>query len=189
MDMPARVERQWTAAEVRALPDEPGKRFEVIDGELFVSPAPSWPHQTVVLEFAMQLDEYVHSSRLGRAMFSPADIEADKHTLVQPDVFVVPRTRGRMPRAWREVRHLLLAVEVLSPSSGRRDRVTKRRKYSEMGAEYWIVDGKARCVERWMPGADQSEIVRDSIAWCPAGAASPLSINLRELFSSALDDA
>jgi Uma2 family endonuclease len=60
---------------------------------------------------------------------------------------------------------LLLAVEVLSPSTARYDRLTKRRFYQQQGVEYWIVDLDARIVERWLPGSDRPEILAEHLAW------------------------
>jgi Uma2 family endonuclease len=76
---------------------------------------------------------------------------------------------------------------VLSPSSARTDRIIKRHRYQRYGVEYWIVDPEARAVERWWPHAAEAEVLSDTIDWAPRGAPEPLTINLRELFSEALD--
>jgi len=187
MGMPATQGHRWTAAEVRALPEVPGKQFEVIDGELFVSPGPSYAHQYVAAELMLRITAYVRAQHLGYVLMGPGDVEPDPHTLVQPDVFVVPPVQGRAPRDFAEAERLLLAVEVLSPSSGRKDRVIKRRLYQRMGAEYWIVDPDARVVERWRPGDDRAELLDERIAWTPAGAGEPLTLDLAALFAEALD--
>jgi len=127
MGMPQTVDL-WTAELVRALPDD-GKRHECVDGELLVSPAPNFPHQRIVGALYRRLYEYLRGTALGEVSFSPADIELDPHTLVQPDVFVVPIGAAGPPRSWRDVERLLLAVEVLSPSTARYDRVVKRGKF------------------------------------------------------------
>jgi Uma2 family endonuclease len=183
MGMPAALERRWTAAEVRALPEEPGKHYEVIDGKLFVSPGPSWRHQRVVGALLVLLRAYTHEQRAGDVLTGPGEIEADEFTLLQPDVFVVPLSDGRPAESWDDVRRLLLAIEVLSPSSRRKDRVVKRHKYLEMGAEYWIVDPDAQLIERWAPGDDRAEIVSGAITWRADGAADPITIDLRSIFS------
>jgi Uma2 family endonuclease len=188
MGMPAIESRRWTAADVRALPDEPGKRFEVIDGELFVSPAPSLPHQRLVRGIFRELDAYCVATSIGEAMFSPADIEIDALTLVQPDIFVVPHRDGPRIREWHEVTSLLLAVEVISPTSARRDRILKRRKYAEFGAEYWIVDGDARVIERWLPADERPEILVSDVRWMPRGAAEPLVIDIAAYVHDALGE-
>jgi Uma2 family endonuclease len=126
MGMPQQI-ADWTVERVLALPDD-GNRYEAVDGELLVTPAPSLVHQWAVQALYEQLSPFVKAHRIGRVFFSPADIELDRRTLVQPDLFVVPLVEGRHPRAWQEVRTLLLAVEVLSPSTARADRQVKRRR-------------------------------------------------------------
>ena len=135
----ASPQTRWTAAMVRALPDD-GLRHEIIDGEHVVTPAPSWTHQRAVREVVMRLAPYLAEHRVGELLFAPADVEFDEHNLVEPDLVVVPLVGGRKPRAWEEVRSLLLVVEVLSPSTARTDRLAKRRLYQrERVPEYWIV--------------------------------------------------
>ena len=117
MGMPETTQR-WTAVQVRALPED-GRRYETIDGELVVTPAPSLPHQVAVQLLSERLRAYVRVQEIGFLFISPADIELDPRTLVQPDLFVAPPTDGRRPRSWTEITALMLAVEVLSPSSPR----------------------------------------------------------------------
>jgi Uma2 family endonuclease len=142
----------WTVADVLQLPED-GKRYEVVDGELLVTPAPSLLHQEAVQALYGRLKQFVNAHHLGRALVSPADIELDERTLVQPDLFVAPLIDGRRPRSWKDIRSLLLAVEVLSPSTARADRQIKRRRYQRHGVgEYWIVDLDARLVGAVAPG-------------------------------------
>ena len=87
------------------------------------------------------------------------------------------------PPHWPEVTWLLLAVEVLSPSSVTQDRVDKRDFYLAKGVrEYWIVDLDARIVERWTPAHERPEIIRDVLTWHPTGADRALRIDLDEFF-------
>src|SRR5687768_9000765 len=116
MAMPAQ-HSEWTVEMVRALPDD-GNRYEVIDGELFVTPAPSVFHQRAVLELAYLVGPYVKAHRVGEALISPADVVVyGPRKLVQPDLFVVPLVDGTLMRAWTDVGRLILAVEVISPST------------------------------------------------------------------------
>ena len=187
MGMPQAVDL-WTAEMVRALPDD-GKRYECVDGELLVSPAPNFPHQYLVGGLYRRLYEYLRRQPLGVVVFSPADIELDPHTLVQPDVFVVPLGASGPPRSWRDIERLLLAVEVLSPSTARYDRIVKRGKYQRAGvSEYWVVDLDARLVERWRPGDERPEILSESLSWHPATAAEPLVLDLPALFAEVAPD-
>jgi Uma2 family endonuclease len=185
MAMPAINAHRWTADEVRALPDEPGKRFECVDGELLVSPSPRLPHQSAVGFLHEHLAGHCRAHRVGAAFMAPGDVELDRFTLVQPDVFVLPLVDGRRPRTAEEIGHPLLFIEVLSPSTARYDRVVKRGRYQRYGVEYWIVDLDARLLERWLPQAEQPFIQTESVRWEPSGEAV-LEINLVALFEDAL---
>ena len=180
MVMPAAT--SWTADMVRALPDD-GKRYEIIDGELFVTPAPSWTHQRAVRELVSRIDPYLRESRSVELLFAPADISAGDRTLVQPDVFVMPRGRGPMPGGWVEVSALSLAIEVLSPTTARADRHRKRHLYQrERIPEYWIVDVDARVIERWRADDERPEIVSEQIDWRADASHPPLIIDLPAYF-------
>ena len=171
----------YTADMVRALPDD-GRRYEVVHGELLVTPAPRAWHQEVVMRTARALQTYTDAAGVGHVFHSPADISWSDDTLVQPDVFVVDLAEART-LDWAAMRTLLLAVEVLSPSTARADRFTKRRLYQEVGVTtYWIVDPERRCVEVWTPEATFPVIAWDAVRWQPAGAAESLSLPLAELF-------
>ncbi len=186
MPMPALDAHYWTAAEVRALPDD-GKRYECVDGELLVTPSPGYPHQFVVKELLLALDPYVRELGLGRLCFAPADVELEASTLVQPDLFVA-RTDGAPLRNAADIRGLLLAVEVLAPSTARYDRGVKRRFYQRNDvAEYWVVDSDARLVERWGAQDEHPEVCIERLEWRPADSVPPLRLDLVALFARALD--
>lgn len=174
----------WTIARVRALPDD-GKRREVIDGELYVTPAPTWEHQAAVRHLLIALHEYLSGSGTGEVIQSPADVEFSDHRMVGPDLFVVPLVDGRAPRDWHEAGRLLLAVEVLSPGTARVDRVVKRALYQqERVPEYWIVDVASRLIEHWTPDDDRPEMLADKITWHPDADHAPLELDLQVFFAA-----
>jgi len=176
----------WTAEMVRALPDD-GKRYEVVDGELLVTPAPAWRHQRAIGGLYRMLDQYVREHRLGEVIFAPADIEFDERNIVEPDLFAVPLVKGAKPRDWADVGRLLLAVEVLSPSTARHDRFTKRRLYQARAVpEYWIVDLDARLIERWKPDQERPEVLADMLAWQPTPGNPALELDLPLYFADVL---
>jgi Uma2 family endonuclease len=176
------ITQAWTAAQVRALPDD-GKRYEVVGGWLLVTPAPGLLHQRAVFAVAQLLAEFVTRHGLGEVLISPADIQFSDRDLVQPDVFVAPLVEGRRPRAWGEIRSLSLAVEILSPSTARADRWIKRALYQGAGVtEYWILDLDARVVERWRPDDTRPEILSNRIEWHPSQVGEALVIDLEALF-------
>ncbi len=96
MGMPA-VSGEWTAEMVRALPED-GNRYEVVDGELLVTPAPAFRHQSVAGEIFVRLREYLDTQSVGDVLYSPADIEFEPRTMVQPDIFVFPVRKEKQPR-------------------------------------------------------------------------------------------
>jgi Uma2 family endonuclease len=181
MGMPAH-DIVWTAEMVRALPDD-RMRHEVLDGTLYVSPSPSLSHQRIVGELFYRLRQYLTDNGIGEVMISPADLEFSSVRLLQPDLFAFRTSDGRQPRSWKDVLPLLLAIEVLSPSTARADRRTKRLIYqSEHVPEYWIVDIDARMIERWRPEDDRPEILAEFIVWQPEGTIAPLRLEVSNLF-------
>jgi Uma2 family endonuclease len=187
MGMPVVEHRRWTAAEVRALPEEPGKQFEVIDGELLVSPGPSLLHQRLGFVLMQLLETHVRTPRVAYVLDGPGEVEPDPYTLVQPDIFVVAPVNGKCPPTTDAIGDIYLVCEVISPGSARTDRVRKRVLYQRMGVEYWIVDPHARVVERWLPGDDRPTMHDTAISWSDARLAGPLTVDLVELFAEALD--
>jgi Uma2 family endonuclease len=191
MAMPA-VKRRWTASEVRQLIAESPlatPRYELVDGELLVTPSPNWPHQRAVNLLWGALEEYLKRQPVGSVATSPFDVELAAESLVQPDVFVVPTHEVRRLLTEMPARELSLAAEVLSPSSGRHDRVTKRPHYQRHVPEYWIVDLDARLIERWRPGDERPEIITITLEWNPAGATAPFSLELHRYFAEVLGEA
>jgi Uma2 family endonuclease len=172
----------YTADMVRALPDD-GNRYEVVYGELLVTPAPRAWHQEVVGRLYIALHAYLEAEVVGLHVFaSPADISWGDDTLVQPDLFVVPLIQART-LDWTRVKDLRLAIEMLSPSSARADRFTKRRLYQERAvATYWVVDGDERLVELWTPEAEFPTVERERLIWHPTGAGRPFILELNDLF-------
>jgi Uma2 family endonuclease len=184
MPIPDAVRAQgpyYTVDILDQLPDD-GNRYEVVYGELLVTPAPRWNHQELVLRLLRILDQYLQRFPFGHLVMSPADVRWGMDTGVQPDLFVVPKAVART-MDWRQIRELLLVIEVLSPSSRRADRFTKRRRYQDAGVPlYWIVDPKAEAVEAWTPEAAFPAIEKVAAVWAPAEAGEPLRVDVPELF-------
>lgn len=188
MAMPALEHRYWTAADVRELPDD-GNRYECIAGELLVTPAPRGRHQAALSELFRRLDAYVTPRGLGVLLWSPADIALEPDSLVQPDLFVA-RLRPGVTRFgdWPEIAGLELAIEVLSPSTARYDRMVKRQFYQRaLVSEYWIVDLDAQLIERWRPQDERPEIIHETLRWQPSGAAEALELDVARFFAAVCD--
>jgi Uma2 family endonuclease len=187
MAMPAMDRHRWTAREVRQLiADNPlhTPRYELVDGELLVTPSPGAPHQRSVAALFLVLHAYLHSERIGEVYFSPADVELEPEFVTQPDLFVVSRTESKRLRIEGfPVGELMLAIEVVSPSSGRHDRVRKRPKYQQYAEEYWIVDPDARLFERWRPGDVRPEISVEQFIWQPNEGVPAFVLDVERFFA------
>ena len=171
----------WTADMVRALPDD-GNKHECVYGELLVSPAPRPWHEVIVGRLYVLLARYCERENLYHVFGSRSDISWSDDTLVQPDVFALPIDEART-LTWASMKRLELAVEVLSPSSLRADRFTKRRLYQDVRIPtYWIVDADAREVELWTPDVRFPTVERERLIWHPEGATASCEIVLDTLF-------
>ena len=178
----------WTVAMLGELPDD-GNRYETIDGELFVTPAPSIVHQRALSKLFQLIAPY--AERLGLDPFvAPTAVTFSERREVQPDVLVLPRMpNGRRVSRFEDVGVLLLAVEILSPSSLRTDRDEKRWLYQdERVPVYWIVDIDSRVIEQWTPAATQPELFTTSLAWQPVAEREALLINVEQYFRGVLDE-
>ena len=180
MGMPAPA--YYTADMVRAIPDD-GNIYEVVHGELLVSPAPRPWHEEVGIRLLESVRAYLRAEPVGHAYGSRSDLSWGlRDVLVSPDLFVVPLEEARR-LDWLTLRTVLLVAEVLSPSSIRADRFTKRRLYQERGVPlYWIVDPEERITEVWRPGDDFPWRERHALRWAPEGASAPFTLELTELF-------
>jgi Uma2 family endonuclease len=126
----------WTVDDLDQLPDD-GLQYELLDGMLLVTPAPIPDHQRFARGIFLVLHEACPYERF-EVFFAPIDWQPDLRTSLQPDVLVVAKDRIG---AKNITEPLALAVEVLSPSTRRKDMVLKRSKYQDAGvACYWIVD-------------------------------------------------
>ena len=192
MPAPAPARRRWTRAEVLALTEaaapQAAPRYELVDGELLVTPSPGGAHQFAVAELKRLLGNWLVDQPVGRVSGDPLDFELEPGTIVRPDVGVVPLHEKRRLLTEMPGRELLLVVEVLSPSSARFDRGEKRLLYQRHVPEYWIVDLDARLFERWRPGDTRPEILHDAIDWQPPGSSAAFELSLPEFFASVFEE-
>jgi len=129
------------------LPDD-GKRYEILDGELEVSPAPAPRHQGVSRNLLLILQGHVQERRLGTIYYALIDVLLADTSIVQPDLIFVAAGRESIITARAIEGPPDLVVEILSPWSVRRDRVAKAALYARFGIRhYWIVDPEARTLE------------------------------------------
>lgn len=189
--MPALRDEPWTIEEVERLVDEregPWPRYELVDGELLVSPAPRIRHQRILLELLVRLAAYLKTCPVGEVLPGiNARLVVESYLI--PDVSVIPLVNGKRMQSVAFVSSLLLAIEVLSPGSVRHDRITKRKFYQRHGVPgYWVVDGDAECFEVWRPGETRPQVLDERLTWLPEGAAEPFELDVREFFASIADE-
>jgi Uma2 family endonuclease len=184
MAMPATMPpERFTRAMFDALPDD-GKRHEMIDGVHYVNPSPGALHQLVVGELYIALYAFIkREPAAGWLLLGPFDIDLGDDTIVEPDIVVLPRLGSGPPQAGAPGVVPILAIEVISPSSGSRDRILKRVRYQRAGIpEYWIVDPVSRLIERWRPEDERPEIIVESLRWSPERTSGELVIDLQQVF-------
>jgi Uma2 family endonuclease len=158
------VSRRWTVADLEQIEPKETERYEIIDGELIVTHAPSWGHQSVCGQFVRFLGEWSDHSIAGVVVTAPGVIFSPENAVV-PDVVWISfeRLRRGTDRAGHFVLAPELAIEVLSPGldNERRDRQTKLALYSREGVdEYWIVDWQRRMVEVYRLAGTGLELVQ-----------------------------
>ncbi len=141
---------RWTIADLDLFPDD-GRRYEIIDGELFVTRSPHWKHQTTTTKIVSALNVWSQETGLGEAAISPGLIFSESDSVI-PDVVWV--SKERLGSLLDKSGHLIaapeLVIEVLSPGekNERRDKEIKLKLYSSYGVfEYWIVDNQKRKLE------------------------------------------
>ena len=174
----------WTLEELDRLPDD-GNKYELVRGELFVTPAPSPRHEHIVVVLADILGDYARARGVGR-VFRARSVVRARGSEVEPDI-MVRLWPGHVPEKWDLAPLPLLVVEVLSGITRRRDLGSKRSFYLDLGIpDYWIVDGTARTVRSIRPGTE--DVVSDVLSWHPAKAAEPLTVDLPAMFKEALGD-
>lgn len=147
---PMPTTKHWTSKDLETFPDD-GTRYEIIDGDLYVSHQPSWHHQYTCSQLIYVLQAWSHTTSLGAATGAPGLIFAEDQD-VAPDVVWISHTRlqGTLDQAGHLTRAPELVIEVLSPGSAnvRRDREVKLSLYSRRSVdEYWIVDPVAQTID------------------------------------------
>ena len=181
-----RSRTRWTYAEFARLPSEGSTRYEVIDGELAVTPAPTGAHQLVVSNLVRILGTFVHDHGLGIILPSPVDVLFGEDDYFEPDVVFLRAERA----------HLLgdrgiegapdLVIEILSPSTAHRDRGIKLDRYRHFRVpEYWIVDLAGRSIEVWQlaegAGTPHALTATGRLRWAPVSGGPALDVAVSEI--------
>jgi Uma2 family endonuclease len=136
-----------TYDDLALFPDD-GKRHELIDGVHFVTPAPNTRHQRIVIHLAVALETFARAHGLGKVFVAPYDVVFSRHDVVEPDLIFVSAARAAVLTAAHAAGAPDLVIEILSPSTRRRDEMLKRDLYEARGvAEYWLIDPEAETVK------------------------------------------
>ena len=138
-----------TYKDYEALPAD-GRRYELHEGELSVTPAPSPAHQQVARNLSLVLHQHAKTHGLGEVLFSPIDCILSDITIVQPDIVYLETGRLSAISARGIEGPPTLVIEILSPSTAQIDRGAKFQLYARHGVpHYWIVDLEARSIEAY----------------------------------------
>ncbi len=139
------LKRRLEYSDYAAIPPD-GKRYEILRGDLSVTPAPSPQHQRISRRLLVRFEEYFHARSVGEVFYAPIDVILSPEDVVQPDMIVVADPEQISQRGIEGPP--LLVVEILSPSTREYDRSVKARRYAELGVRhYWLVDPEARQIE------------------------------------------
>lgn len=134
------IDTRLTYEDYCLLPND-GKRYEIIDGELYVTPSPRRSHQRVVTNLVYYLLEFVKTHALGEVYVAPFDVVFSRYDVVEPDILYVSSARRSVITEKNVQGAPDLAVEVLSESTADIDRTMKLKLYARFGVqEYWIID-------------------------------------------------
>jgi Uma2 family endonuclease len=140
---------RFTSKDLDAMPRIEGVRYEIIDGELYVSAAPSIRHQHASVVLTTLLFTHARTHRLGRIFSAPTDVLLANTSIVQPDILYISRARRAIITPANIQGAPDLVIEIISPASTRTDKETKRDLYARYGvAAYWLLDP----IEEWMQG-------------------------------------
>lgn len=130
---------KFTYSDYLLLPDN-GKRYEILEGELLMSPAPNAKHQTTLIRLVRILSAYVEKNILGQVFIAPFDVVISKNDVVQPDLIFIPTKNEFKIKSSHMEGAPDLVVEIVSPGSAQRDRIIKRKIYALHGVkEFWLV--------------------------------------------------
>ena len=177
--------RPLTYDDLLDMPDD-GQRYEIIDGELIATTAPTGGHQRVLAQLFRMLDDHVQLTGAGEVLFAPFDVKLGRFDVVEPDIVFLSTLRSRVPDAENAIDYSPdLVVEVLSPSSRSTDRVKKMALYARTGIrEYWIADPEERTLAiNVLAGEAYGAVERDADGFLASRVLPGLRLDPDEVFA------
>jgi Uma2 family endonuclease len=176
--------RGWTYEEFARLPDD-GNRYEVIAGDLYVTPAPGSIHQRVSVRLTTLFEIFCEEHGVGSVYDAPYDVILGDGNYLEPDLVFVRQDRSEIIKDHGVVGTPDLVAEILSGSTAHRDRGIKRQRYAEHGVpEYWVIDTDARLVEVYrLTGGElrRVEVATDFLRYQPVPGGPELVIDVPHL--------
>lgn len=164
---------------------EEGKHYELIDGDLLLTPAPNIPHQDVCKKLAYSLIEQLEKKGLGKVFIAPTDVALSETDVVQPDILFISKERLSLITKQNIQGAPDLVVEIVSPESEKRDKELKRKLYHRSGIkEYWLVDPETKTIEI-LTRADQDYVIHGTFSenhTFTSPSFASLSFELKEIF-------
>ncbi len=138
---------KFTYEDYKSLTESETKRYELLGGDLVMTPSPTWQHQKILLKLAAHLQKFVEVKKIGSIALAPLDVVLGED-VAQPDIFYISKERTSIIQD-EEVRGAPdVVIEILSASTAKRDRTYKRTLYARHGVqEYWLVDPASGTVE------------------------------------------
>lgn len=182
----ATKEKLVTYDDYRNLPDD-GKRYEIIKGELLMTPASSTDHQKISRNIFLEIHHYVSEKDLGDVLYAPVDVVLSMTDVVQPDLVFVSRERGEIITKKNIVEAPDLVVEIISEHTEVIDRNRKKALYERYQVrEYWIVHPDERQIEQYIleEGALKHQASAGASRKLISKAISGFRLQLEDVFES-----
>ncbi len=155
-----RISAKFSYEDLQHIPPD-RYRYEIVDGELFVTPAPIPLHQRIVMNLGAHLWNHVRAHRLGEVFVAPLDVVFTSETVLEPDIIFLSRARLDIIGEKYLSGPPDLVVEVLSKSSARLDRDIKPKQYARYGVpEFWRIDPEGKTVEVFRLQKDEYELAQ-----------------------------
>jgi Uma2 family endonuclease len=179
----AHASNAWTLEQLHRLPDDSNK-YELVYGELFVTPPPSVRHEELAAILRRILQPYVTAWNLGN-IYTPRAVLRALKSEVEPDLMVRQPSNSE---DWADLPVPTLVVEAASRSTRKRDIGKKRQFYMDVAVpDYWVVDRDYRVIHVVRPGREDV-VAADLVSWQPAGADEPLVVDVDAYFRQALGE-
>jgi len=179
----ARARIKFTYKDYLQLPED--KRYELIEGEFFMVPSPSYSHQLISKRLFRALDDYVTKLELGEVLYAPLDIVLSQENVLQPDILFI--SKGRLDIITeRNIQGAPdLVIEILSSTTAERDKGLKQKLYAKSGVrEFWLVDPDKKIIEVMSlgEGGFESTGIYKAEAMLKSPLLEDISISIREIF-------